>query len=142
MSTIALRKNNLFPSIFDDLFNDEWLDNSTKKIRNTLPAVNIKESEKDFELEVVIPGLKKEDIKIDVDREVLTISSEQKQEHEEKNDEYTRREFHFSSFKRSFSIPESVDVEKIDASYKDGILNIALPKREEMTPKSKSIQIK
>lgn len=142
MSTIALRKNNLFPSIFDDLFNDEWLDNSTRKLGDTLPAVNIKESEKSFELEVAVPGLKKENIKIDVEREVLTISSEQTHEREEGKEGYTRREFHFNSFKRSFSIPESVDVEKIDASYKDGILNIALPKKEEMTLKSKSIQIK
>lgn len=142
MSTIALRKNNLFPGIFDDLFNDEWLGNSTKKLGNTLPAVNIKESDKNFKLEVAIPGLKKEDIKIDVDSEILSISSEQKQKHEENNDEYSRREYHFSSFKRCFSIPETVDIEKIDASYKDGILNINLPKREELTPKSKSIQIK
>lgn len=64
MSTIALRKNNLFPSIFDDLFNDEWLDNSTRKLGDTLPALNIKESEKSFELEVAVPGLKKKILKL------------------------------------------------------------------------------
>lgn len=142
MSTIALRNNNLFPNIFEDLFSDDWMETPTRKIQSTLPAVNIKETDKSFELEVAIPGMKKKDIKLDIERDILTISSEQNKENEVKNDGFTRREFHYASFKRSFSIPESVDADKIDATYTDGILNILLPKKEEMTPKSKSIKIK
>jgi HSP20 family protein len=96
-----------------------------------MPAVNIKENEKSFMLELAVPGMDKKDLKIDINEDVLTISSESKNETEEEKDGYKRKEFSYSSFCRSFFIPENVNREKIVASYKDGILNVELPKMEE-----------
>ena len=99
--------------------------------RNFVPAVNISETEDGFGLELAAPGMKKEDFKVNLDNQVLTISAEVKNENEEKSDKLIRREFSFSTFSRSFTLPKSVDLDKIKADYKDGILHIALPKREE-----------
>lgn len=99
--------------------------------RNFVPAVNISETEDGFGLELAAPGMKKEDFKVNLDNQVLTISAEVKNENEEKSDKLIRREFSFSTFSRSFTLPKSVDLDKIKADYKDGILRIALPKREE-----------
>ena len=104
---------------------------------NTLPAVNIKENEKSFELELAIPGQKRDDFNIEVDEQVLTISMEARAEDEEVTDHYTRKEFSFSSFSRSFTLPDTIDESKIDASYREGILRVLLPKREEALPKPK-----
>jgi HSP20 family protein len=84
---------------------------------------------------MAVPGLKKSDFHIDIDNQVLSISTEMKEENEQKEDNYTRREFGYSSFKRIFTLPESVDDGKIDANYKDGILSILLPKKEEAKQK-------
>lgn len=140
MSLVNLKRNNVmrppFDSIFDNFWNgDLWSGFATG---TTVPAVNIKETADKYEVQVASPGLKKEDFNIDVDNNMLTISSEKKEEKEEKDGEHiTRREFSFSSFKRSFSIPENVDVSKIDAAYKDGILAIALPKKEKKVEETK-----
>lgn len=99
--------------------------------RGMVPSVNIRENEENFLLDLAAPGLKKEDFKINLDNNVLTISSEMKEENEEKNEKFTRREFYFNSFSRSFTLPKTIDLDKIKADYKDGILSIALPKREE-----------
>ena len=99
--------------------------------RGMAPSVNIREHEENFLLDLAAPGLKKEDFKINLDNNVLTISSEMKEENEEKNEKFTRREFYFNSFSRSFTLPKTIDLDKIKADYKDGILSIALPKREE-----------
>lgn len=99
--------------------------------RGMVPSVNIRENEENFMLDLAAPGLKKEDFKINLDNNVLTISSEMKEENEEKNEKFTRREFYFNSFSRSFTLPKTIDLDKIKADYKDGILSIALPKREE-----------
>jgi HSP20 family protein len=99
--------------------------------------VNIRENEKDFELEIAVPGQKKEDFNIEVDENVLTISMENKNQGEVKDDNFTRREFSYSSFKRAFTLPETVNEEKINASYTDGILRFTLPKKEEALPKPK-----
>jgi HSP20 family protein len=99
--------------------------------RGMVPAVNIRESEDNFVLDVAAPGLKKEDFKINLDNNVLTISSEQKNESEEKNEKYTRKEFFFNAFSRSFTLPKTIDLDKIRADYKDGVLSISLPKRED-----------
>ncbi len=101
------------------------------------PAVNIKEGEKDFELELAVPGRKKSDFNIEIDKDVLTISSEIEQDKEVKEENYTRREFGFSSFKRAFTLPETIDNEKIRAHYENGLLKFVLPKKEEALPKPK-----
>jgi len=103
----------------------------TPETRGMVPAVNIRESEDNFVLDVAAPGLKKEDFKINLDNNLLTISSEQKNENEEKNEKYTRKEFFFNAFSRSFTLPKTIDLDKIRADYKDGVLSISLPKRED-----------
>lgn len=103
----------------------------TPEPRGMVPAVNIRESEDNFVLDVAAPGLKKEDFKINLDNDVLTISSEQKNENEEKNEKYTRKEFFYNAFSRSFTLPKTIDLDKIRADYKDGVLSISLPKRED-----------
>jgi HSP20 family protein len=99
--------------------------------RGMVPAVNIREGEDNFVLDVAAPGMKKEDFKINLDNNVLTISSEQKNENEEKNEKYTRKEFFYNAFSRSFTLPKTIDLDKIRADYKDGVLSVSLPKRED-----------
>ncbi len=139
-----IRKSDLdyptIPSLFDNLISRDWLDWTSSNFsatKTTLPAVNIIESDNEYQIEVAAPGMKKEDFKIDLDNNWLTISSEKKSEKkEEKKGNYTRREFSYQSFQRSFTIPEyEVDGDKISAKYYDGVLCINLPKREEAKPK-------
>ena len=121
----------------DDIFNADLPSVFTSNFNTgiTLPKVNIKETADAFVVDMAVPGLKKSDFHIDLDNQVLSISTEMKEENEQKEDNYTRREFGYSSFKRTFTLPESVDDAKIDASYKDGILSIHLPKKEEAKQK-------
>lgn len=103
------------------------------------PAANIFEGEKEYGIEVMVPGMKKEDFMIDLDNDILTISVEARKE-EEKN--YTRREFGFNDFSRSFSLPETINTDEIKAEYMDGILKLNLPKKEEAQAKpARTIQI-
>ena len=97
----------------------------------TIPAVNINEEEDKFQVEVAAPGLKKEDFNVNLENNVLTISAEHKEEKEEKVKKSTLREFNFTSFRRSFTVPDSVKAEDIHAVYKDGVLHLTLPKKEE-----------
>ncbi|MBJ7882463.1 Hsp20/alpha crystallin family protein [Gelidibacter salicanalis] len=101
----------------------------------TLPAVNIKENAEEYFLEIAVPGMKKSDFNIDVDNKVLSISSESKEEKEVKEENYTRREFGYASFKRTFTLPDTVESDKISATYKEGILSVHLPKKEEAKEK-------
>ncbi len=124
-----------FPSFFDNIFEGnlmDWNNSNYSDSNSTLPAVNVKETENDFLIEVAAPGLKKEDFKVNYDNGRLSICSEKKNEKEEKEGEkVTRKEFSYQSFHRSFSVSENVvDPEKIHADYKDGILHISLPKLE------------
>lgn len=121
----------------DDIFNRDLPSVFTSNFNTgiTLPKVNIKETADAFMVEMAVPGLKKSDFHIDIDNQVLSISTEMKEEKEQKEENYTRREFGYSSFKRTFTLPESVDDSKIDARYKDGILSIMLPKKEEAKQK-------
>jgi HSP20 family protein len=128
----------------DELFNRDLPSVFTSNFNTgiTLPKVNIKETPDAFMVEMAIPGLKKSDFQIDLDNQVLSISTEMKEEHESKDETYTRREFGYAAFKRSFTLPESVDDTKIDAKYKDGILSIYLPKKEEAKQKpAKTIKV-
>ena len=107
-----------------------------------MPKVNIKELPDAFIVEMAVPGLKKSDFQINLDNHLLSISAELKEENENKDDGYTRREFGYSSFKRAFTLPESVNDSKIDANYNEGILTVHLPKREEAKQKpAKRIEI-
>src|SRR5438034_9742490 len=149
MSTNALAKpGRLFPSVFDDFFKpwNEWFDSSGLLNKVLLvPAVNIAENNNDYKVTVAAPGLKKNDFKINVDGNLLTISAETEETKEEKDDErYTRKEYNYSSFSRSFTLPEEVNREKIDASYEDGVLKLTLPKKEEVKKSvaSKRIAVK
>lgn len=119
-----------FSPFLSNLFDDDFIPVMSNR-SGSMPAVNIKENEKNFTLELAVPGMDKKDLKIDINEDVLTISSESKQENEEEKDGYKRKEFSYSSFCRSFYIPENVSKEKIDANYKDGILTVELPKVEE-----------
>jgi len=135
----VLRRNNLaFPALMNEIFKPDWF-GGMENLNNNVPAVNIKENEKDFELELAVPGRKKEDFNIEVDNNVLTVSSELKTEKEVSEENYTRREFGYSSFKRAFTLPETIDEDKIKADYVDGILMFTLPKRKEALPKPKRL---
>ncbi len=124
------------PSVFDlmnSFFENDL--NFENKFSNYSPATNVVENENGFELELASPGLAKEDFKISVENNVLTISSEKEVSNEQKERNYTRKEFMVSSFSRSFTLPKTVDVDKIKAQYKDGILKVELPKKAEETTK-------
>lgn len=133
------RTNSLFPSIpsfFDDFFTrdvGDWLNTNFSDQGTTLPAVNIGENEEAFTVELAAPGMSKKDFNIELENNVLTISSEKKEEHEENDQKnnYFRKEFNYMTFQRSFRLPEEVvDAEKIKANYDDGILRLVLPKVE------------
>ena len=136
---LAKRSENVFPSIFDRFFNSDLMDWNMSNFSSTntsLPAVNVKETDNEFVIEVAAPGMNKNDFKVNFHNNVLTISSERKNEKEEKKEHYNRKEFSYQSFQRSFTIADnSVDSDKINAKYNEGILHITLPKREEVKPK-------
>ena len=135
---MSLTKRNevMFPALMNELLRPDWF-GGTQNVRAAVPAVNIKENEENFELELFVPGRSKDELIIEIDDSVLTISSETKEEKEETKENFTRREFTLSSFKRAFSLPETVATDKIEASYNDGILKFNLPKKEEALPKPK-----
>ncbi|MCD4696845.1 MAG: Hsp20/alpha crystallin family protein [Bacteroidales bacterium] len=138
----VLRKKSFYPTynsfLDDNLFSSFFSDGADY----STPAVNIKENKNGFEIEVAAPGLNKEDINIKIEKNILTISSETENNNENKDDFFTRKEFSFKSFSRSFSVPEAVDIDKIKANHKNGILHVELPKLEEAKLKqSKTIKI-
>jgi HSP20 family protein len=128
------RRNEMFPTVFEDFFKpwNEWFDNEGLWGRiMKMPAVNVVENKENYIVSLAAPGLKKSDFKIDMDGNMLTISSEKEESKEEKEAKYTRKEYSYSSFSRSFTLPEEVIKEKIDAVYEDGVLKLILPKTEE-----------
>lgn len=141
--TLVKFKDN-FPSFIDEFFGGDIFDsvNRSAMIGNSLPAVNVKETEKGFHLEVAAPGMKKDDFKIELDNNILGISSEMNDEKTEEKDKYTRREFKYSSFRRTFTLPDDVDAENISANYQDGVLKIDIPHlKKEQKANSKLIEI-
>lgn len=147
MSTRALTKPSSVPSLFDDFFRpwNEWFDDRNLFNRvATIPSVNITENHNHYNVALAAPGLKKEDFKIDVEGNMLTISSEKEEKKEEKEDRYTRKEYSYSSFSRSFTLPDDVKEEAIEASYENGVLNLKLPRKEnsKKTSASKRIAVK
>lgn len=132
MNTIMKRNQDLFGGLLDSLFNDSPLFSSEVSRHYSVPAVNIKNNENSFEIEVAAPGLKKEDFNIEVEDSVMKLSVNKSSENEEKEENFTRKEFSYFNFQRSFTLPKNVvDAEKVEANYKDGILSIVLPKQEQ-----------
>jgi HSP20 family protein len=132
------------PSLFNDYFLNDWFSRSTLNDTGSLPAVNVKETNDAYELEVAAPGLKRDDFKVEMNNDRLIISAEKKVEDKEgkEDGDYVRREYSYQSFMRSFSLPESmVDGDKISAKYSDGVLHIHVPKTENAKPRLKKIQI-
>ncbi len=140
MRTLNWIRNNepLFTNGLPAFFNDDVF---RKEYQSTRPAVNIKEDETSFSLEVAAPGFEKADFQINLDHDLLTVSVEKENKAEGGKDGYTRREFNYASFKRSFTLPETVDREKIQASYTNGILNVTLPKKEQELKLKRNISI-
>ncbi|TFG72748.1 MAG: Hsp20/alpha crystallin family protein [Flavobacteriales bacterium] len=136
MSTVN-RNNLAFPSLMNELFRPDWFGGGMENLNNALPAVNIIENEKGFGLELSVPGRKKEDFSIEMENDLLTISYESKTEDTKEEENYTRREFVHDAFKRSFSLPKTINVDKIGARYEEGILKLTLPKKDEALPKPK-----
>jgi len=133
----VLKNRNFFPSIMDEFFGKELLPNFFESHTGmSIPAVNVIESKDEFKIEVAAPGLNKEDFKVDVDNSILIISSEKEFKTEEKEGKFMRHEFSYSSFKRSFTLPDMVETDKIKASHKNGILTINIPKKDEAVEKT------
>ncbi len=127
MTLIKYKPNDYVPgtfgSFFDRFFNDDFYNGNKYS-----PTVDVAETEKEFEIQFHIPGMKKDDININVENDRLTVSGERKFESEKKEKNYHKVESHYGTFSRSFYLPDSVNAEKIDASYKDGILTVTVPK--------------
>lgn len=121
------RLSNIFDNFFDDDFaNDFYHGSSVGK-----PAANIIESKDEFEVDIAAPGMNKKDFKINLDNNILSISTEKKEEIVDENKKFTRKEFIYNSFRRSFTVPRTIETDKIKAEYKDGILKVKLPKKAE-----------
>ena len=141
---LVRRNDNWFPSLLDELFTENKLD--VPNYENfSIPAVNIQEKNTNFVLQLAVPGLKKENFNIEVENDILKISAEVSSEHEEnkteKETKFTRKEFNYSNFKRSFTLPENVNVEDVNATYKNGVLEITLPKKEEEKALKRMVEI-
>jgi HSP20 family protein len=144
-----IKRNEIFPglNLFDDFFSRDlwnWNLNNNSSTNTTIPLVNVKETNENFEVEMAAPGMNKEDFKVQLDGNLLTITSEKNQENETKDGErYSRREFSYQSFQRSFQLPkEVVDADKIEAKYESGVLKLVIPKNENAKPRPpKMIQI-
>ena len=137
MSIVRFSGN--YPSLLDRFFENDlfdWSNRNFSTTNTTLPSVNIKESNDDFEVEVAAPGLGKGDFNIELNHDLLTISSDKQVENETKSgQQFTRREFSYQSFSRSFTLPNTADSEKIEAKYENGILRVRIPKKDEAKPK-------
>jgi len=127
--------NNWLPSLIDEMFHNDY--NGGTAVKTAQPSVNIAEADEKFVMEMIIPGFAKDEVSIEIDKDVLTIYAEVQEENEQKAEQFTRREFTKRSFKRSFNLPETVNQQEIDAKYQDGILSIVLPKKEEALPQPK-----
>lgn len=143
MLPILKKDRTFFPSIVDEFFGRDFLPNLFEfQTGINMPSVNIVEGKNDFRIEVAAPGLQKDDFKINLDNNVLTISSEKEEKQEEKDERYMRREFSYTSFRRSFSLPQTVEADKISANHSNGVLSISIPKKEEAKVKpAKQIEI-
>lgn len=139
---MSLMRKNDWPSLTNGLWlsnffdNDRFFDADWLK-KQSVPAVNVKETDKGFDIDMAVPGFTKKDFVISVDKGVLTISSEKEEENEEKEKNYTRKEFSYTSFSRSFTLPENVNEEDVEATYEEGILKLHVAKKAVVTAKPK-----
>ena len=141
--TLVKRNGNLLnplPLLFDDFFNRDlfnWGNSNFSGTNTTVPAVNIKETAENYEVEVAAPGMTKNDFKVELDGNSLTISSEKSHQNNEREDErYSRKEFSYQSFQRTFTLKKDVvDIDKINAKYENGLLQLRIPKKEEAKQK-------
>ena len=134
MGTQLAKKTDFMPSVFDDFFKpwNNWFENDFFNGKSmNVPAVNITDNKDDFVVSLAVPGMKKDDFNIDVEGNMITISCNKEEKKEEKDSRYTRKEYNYSSFSRSFTLPDDVMNEKIEARYEDGVLKLMLPKKEE-----------
>jgi HSP20 family protein len=144
--TMALIKRSDRPllggSLLSDFFDDDKFFNSPWLSGQNIPAVNVKESDKNFEIELAAPGYNKNDFRVSMEEGVLTISAEREQQDEKNMDKYTRREFGYTSFTRSFNLPKNVDENDVKASFENGVLKLLINKKNTEPPNpKKSIQI-
>ena len=141
--TLVKRNGNLLnplPVLFDDFFNRDlfnWGNSNFSDTNTSIPAVNIKETVENYEVEVAAPGMTKKDFKVELDGNALTISSERSHQKEEREDErYSRKEFSYQSFQRTFTLQKDVvDIDQINAKYENGLLHLHIPKKEEAKQK-------
>jgi HSP20 family protein len=143
MLPAIIKRRGYFPTWNDHLFNNDLFSAFFSDGADySVPAVNIRETDKQFEIEMAVPGMTRDDLKIKLENNILTIHSEQKEENEESKNGYMRREFAHHAFSRSFEVPDLVNTDKIRASHEHGVLKVELPKMEEkQTNKSKTIKI-
>jgi len=127
---LVKRHSNYLPTLVSDFWGEDMFPTSDQNW-NLTPAVNIIESEQNFKVEVAAPGLCKDNFKVHVEKNMLEISAEKTDEQETQDKKYIRKEFSYSEFKRTFSLPSSVDAEKINATHKDGVLTVEIPKKDE-----------
>jgi HSP20 family protein len=138
IKTLSTRRPGLgLTSVFNEFFEpwNEWLVSGTSSRQLTMPNVNIVESKDNYRMEVAAPGLHKKDFTINVDGNVLTISGQKEENKEENKDEYSRQEYNYSSFSRSFTLPEDIRANHIEATYDGGILKLTLPRNVDMADK-------
>ena len=143
MSLIRYNNRMMNPGIINflsDVLGEEVIENRYNA-KTMVPAVNIKETEKDFEIELAVPGFDKKDISVEVEKDVLTISSEKEQTSNKEDKQVKRMEFSYDRFKRTFTIPEDADADKIKAKSENGVLVISLPKKEQMHTPKKMIKV-
>jgi len=135
--SLVKRNNILFPTLMNEIFKPDWFGGLETAPSGTVPSVNILEKDNGYELALAVPGLKKEDLAVEINTNVLTISAQVTATKEGSEQSYTRKEFSYNKFERAFSLPKTVATDNIQASYENGILTLVLPKREEALPKPK-----
>lgn len=143
MANIIKPASSFIRPFFNDIFDtDDFFKRSGgEMMRFKFPAVNIAENDKEFMIDLAVPGFKKEDFVIKVEDDVMTIMAEKKEEHEEKDKNYTRKEYMHESFSRSFKLPDNVKDDQVKAGYEDGILKLTLPKSDVQVKATKEIKI-
>ncbi|MEX0883584.1 MAG: Hsp20/alpha crystallin family protein [Cyclobacteriaceae bacterium] len=147
METPTKRNGSFWPKMISDFLGSENLPDLGNRFYDwdqkfEIPSVNVKEKEKEFQVEVAAPGFEKKDFKIEFSDGVLTIQGEKEMRKEEQKEEYKRQEFSYSSIKRSFSLPENIENEKIQAKYENGILLLNIPKTKAgITSAKKEIKV-